>query len=417
MNEAGSAGSAPKPSPVVLRRAIWAVVAVFATNGFMFANWASRIPAARDALHLTADRLGLVLLAAAVGALVGLPLSGLVVERLGARRALQTFASTYAFGVAVIAAGIALPSVAVLVVGLVLTGIGSGVWDAAMNLEGGVVERLRGRSLMPRFHAGFSFGTMAGAGTGALAARAHLPFAVHLAIAASITLVAALLAVRSFLPDAGLDVTGTRASGTARAQGRRALGAWRESRTLLVGVLVFAAAVTEGAANDWLSIAVVDGFRTHEEVGALSFGLFVTAMTGMRLAGTGLLDRYGRIVVLRLVGGLALVGLLVFGLAPNLPLALVGVTLWGAGAALGFPVGMSAASDEPVRAPLRISVVATMGYSAFLAGPPLLGFLAAHVGYRHALLAIAVPVVLGLLVVRSAAPLGATAPTAATLSE
>jgi len=87
----------------------------------------------------------------------------------------------------------------------------------------------------------------------------------------------------------------------------------------------------------------------------------------------------------------------------------VGVLLWGMGAALGFPVGMSAASDDPSRAPARVAVVATIGYSAFLAGPPLLGLLAEHVGYRHALLAIAVPVLIGLLVIPAARPL----PTAA----
>jgi len=107
-----------------------------------------------------------------------------------------------------------------------------------------------------------------------------------------------------------------------------------------------------------------------------------------------------------LVFHLALVGLLVFGLVPDdlLWLALVGAVLWGMGAALGFPVGMSAASDDPLRAAARVSVVSTIGYSAFLAGPPLLGLLAHEVGYRHALLAIAVPIVVGLLVVNAAAP-------------
>lgn len=410
MSESGPV-AAEVVSPARIRRAAWAVVAVFVANGFMFANWASRVPTARDALDLSPSRLGLVLLAASVGALIGLPLSGLVVERLGARRALVTFAVVDTLGMSVIGAGIALPSVVVLVVGLVLAGLGSGVWDASMNLEGGVVERVHGRSLMPRFHAGFSFGTMAGAGAGALASWAGIPFGLHLVIAAAVTLAAVLVAVRSFLPDAAVGREDPPESSSARAQGRRAVATWRESRTLLIGVLVFAAALTEGAANDWLSISIVDGFHAREAVGALGFGLFVTAMTVMRLGGTALLDRHGRIAVLRLVAALALGGLLIFGLAPNLPIALVGVALWGAGAALGFPVGMSAASDDPARAPMRISVVATIGYGAFLAGPPLLGFLAAQVGYRHALLALAVPVALGLVVVRAAAPLEPTAAT------
>src|SRR5674476_465455 len=112
-----------------------------------------------------------------------------------------------------------------------------------------------------------------------------------------------------------------------------------------------AAALTEGSANDWVSLAVVDGFGTSNAVGAVAFAVFVTAMTGMRLLGTDLLDRWGRVLVLRLCAALSLVGLLVFALAPTLWLAAIGVVAWGMGAALGFPVGMSAAADDPRRAP------------------------------------------------------------------
>jgi len=125
----------------------------------------------------------------------------------------------------------------------------------------------------------------------------------------------------------------------------------------------------------------------------------------MRWFGTALLDRRGRVTVLRICAVLSLVGLLVFALAGPLWLAVVGIVLWGAGAAFGFPVGLSAAADDPKRAPARVSVVATVGYSAFLAGPPLIGLLAQHVGYRHALLVVVAPIVLGLLVVSAAAPL------------
>ena len=207
----------------------------------------------------------------------------------------------------------------------------------------------------------------------------------------------------------GLASAASPAAANATGGARHAFGAWLEPRTLLIGLVVLGAALTEGSANDWVGLAVVDGFHQENAVGALTFGLFVTAMTGMRLLGTGLLDRYGRIAVLRLCALLSITGLLIFGLVPTLPLALVGVVLWGAGAALGFPVGMSAASDDPVRAAARVSVVSTIGYTAFLAGPPLLGLLAAHVGYRHALLAIAAPVIIALFVLPAAAPL----PTAA----
>jgi len=394
-----------------------AVFVVFVLNGFNFASWAARIPAVRDALSLTGAEVGVLLLIGSIGSLAALPLSGLVVTRLGASRTVVAFAVANVAGLLVAAAGVALGEMVVVGAGLVLFGIGTGVWDAAMNLEGAFVEQRLGRTVMPRYHAGFSVGTMVGAGVGAVAAALHTSVLAHLAVVLLASLVGVVWAVRGFLPSAhgGSDGAAGTVEGPGDAGGaRRAFGAWLEPRTLLVGLVVLAAALTEGAANDWVSLAVVDGFHQSHAAGALTFGLFVTAMTGMRLLGTGLLDRYGRITVLRLCGALSMVGLLIFGLVPWLPLALVGVVLWGLGAALGFPVGMSAASDDPVRAPARVSVVSTVGYSAFLAGPPLLGLLAEHVGYRQALLAIAVPVVIGLVVVRAAAPLAPTADQAPT---
>ena len=124
----------------------------------------------------------------------------------------------------------------------------------------------------------------------------------------------------------------------------------------------------------------------------------------MRFLGTWLLDRFGRVAVLRLCTALAIAGLAIFCLVPNLPIALGGAVLWGMGAALGFPVGMSAASDEPMKAAARLSVVSTIGYTAFLVGPGVLGLLADAVGTRNSLLVILVPLVVGLLVIPAARP-------------
>ncbi|BDZ41229.1 MFS transporter [Paraoerskovia sediminicola] len=405
-----------------VRRATWAVIAVFFLAGFAFANWASRLPAVRDVLGLSEAQMGLTLLFVAIGSMAALPLSGVIVDRIGASRAVLGFAVVntvgFVLGVLAIDAG----SLLMLRGSLLLVGIGTGVWDAAMNLEGAAVEQRLGRAIMPKFHAGFSFGTVAGAGVGALAAWAHVPLTVHLISAVVVGLVGVALAVRWFLPPE--EVAGSApgptsaegadpatAAGTVSAEvpegavGTRARSAWTEPRTLLIGVVVLAAALTEGAANDWVSLAVVDGFGTSDAVGAVGLAVFLTAMTGMRLLGTGLLDRYGRVPVLRLSAGLAAAGLLVFGLVPNLWVAMLGVVLWGMGAALGFPVGMSAASDDPRRAARRVSVVATIGYSAFFVGPPLIGFLAEHVGYREALLVITIPLVVGLFVAGAARPL------------
>jgi cyanate permease len=77
--------------------------------------------------------------------------------------------------------------------------------------------------------------------------------------------------------------------------------------------------------------------------------------------------------------------------------ALTGALLWGVGASLGFPVGMSAAADDPERAAVRVSVVSSIGYTAFLAGPPLIGLLAGHSGILMALFVVVGALVLALL--------------------
>ncbi len=414
-------------APHAVRAASLAVFVVFAVAGFGFASWASRIPFVRDGLDFSEEQMGLLLLTGAVGSLIALPLSGMISARLGAARTVLLFAVISSVGYVLVSFGVQAGTPLWARVGLFVAGVGVGVWDAAMNLEGATVEQHLGRSIMPRYHAGFSVGTVAGAGIGSVVAHAQVPLTWHLSTVMAIDVVLVVLCVRAFLPTHGVDgaadtieaarvaaeahVTDAAADpATAVEPGhghslRDTLATWREPRTLLIGLVVLAAALTEGAANDWVSLAVYDGFGTTEGVGALGLAVFLAAMTGARLAGTALIDRIGRVPVLRLSGLAALVGVSVFAVVPSLWIALLGVVVWGAGAALGFPLGMSAASDDPRRAALRVSVVSTIGYSAFFVGPALIGFLAAHTGYRLALLVIAVPVAIGLLVAGAAKPL------------
>jgi MFS family permease len=149
-------------------------------------------------------------------------------------------------------------------------------------------------------------------------------------------------------------------------------------------------AFAEGSAEDWLALASVEGHGVDKPTGAMVFVIFVTAMTFGRLAGPRVLDRYGRVPVLRASAVLAILGLLVFIAVPVLWVAIAGVALWGLGSALGFPTGMSAAADDPRTAAARVSVVATIGYLAFLVGPPVIGFLGEHFGLLNALLLVAV---------------------------
>ncbi len=391
-------------SSTVVHAALRATYAAFIGSGFAFASWASRIPQVRDAFELTPSRLGLVLLAMALGAVIALPISGPVVARLGSSRTVASMALLLAFGLGLTAVG-SLIGVLPVVVGLFLLGFANGAWDVAMNVQGALVERHLGRWVMSRFHAGFSVGTVAGALLGAAAVALGVPVTAHLLAVAVVIALTVPAAARRFLADHDMAVDGTdRESRTATSD---TLAAWSEPRTLLIGVFVLAFAFAEGTANDWISVALIDGYGASAAVGTLAFAAFLAAMTAGRWFGPVLLDRYGRVRVVRTLTILALVGLLLFVFGPSMPAAFAGALLWGFGVSLGFPVGMSAGADDPAKAAVRVSVIASIGYCAFLAGPPLIGILGEETTVLRALVAVAALLAVAVLVAGALRPLAA----------
>ncbi|WP_367188086.1 sugar MFS transporter [Cellulomonas sp. 73-92] len=292
-----------------------------------------------------------------------------------------------------------------------------------------------GRTVIPTFHAAFSLGAMAGSALGALASRAGVPLVVQMPAVVAVAVGARLAALPGALLPRTADEAdedrehhehdedragglGEVAGPVAPVRGRgftAALDPWKERRTLLIGVVVLAASLSEGSANNWLSLAVVDGFHAPEASGGLVLGLFVGAMTAVRVLGTRLIDRFGRVTVLRVSGVASLLGLLAFGLVPSLPLAAAGVALWGFGAALAVPIGIAAASDDPRRAAGRVAAVSVFSSVASITAPPLLGLAAESMGARHALLLVTVAMVASVAVagqVRRSRP----APVRATLA-
>lgn len=373
---------------------------VFAINGFALASWMARVPDVKQTLALSPGQLGIMLLAVSVGSLFGLPVAGRVAHRIGAANTVRLGATLALPGLALAAAAVAAhTSMFWVMPGLFLVGLGSGTWDVAQNLEGTIIERALGRAIMPWFHAGFSGGTVLGALVGAGLTWLGVPPAWHLGAVVVLGAVGIAWGTSRFLP--AFDDTTERPDAGAPAKAR---SAWTEPRTLLIGLMVLAAAFAEGTANDWMAVAFSEGHGLGNAVGVVALAVFLTFMTAGRILGTGLLDRYGRVAILRILFVAAVVGcaLVVFG---NPVVAFAGAAVWGLGASLGFPVGMSAAADDPARAPLRLSVVTTIGYGAFLAGPPLLGFLGDHIGVLHALLVVGTVSILAIAVVPVAAPL------------
>lgn len=385
--------TSPTAAPARSRRELvaWrnAIFAVFVLSGLAMATWVARIPGVRDDLGLGKDpsAVGLLILGMSAGAILGLALSSPVLVRFGPHKAMFGALTIAAAGTAVLGLGSTVfHSVPTVAVGLILLGFGNGMLDVMMNVEGTAVEREIGKTLMPLMHACFSLGTVIGAGIGAAAAALHIGVAWHL-LGIAVVLVAGIAVAIRFIPrEAELgDEQDAKPRVPFGERMRAALAVWADWRLILIGVVMLGMAFGEGSANDWISLAVVDGHGQANSTGAVVFGCFVAAMTVGRVAGGPIVDRIGRVNAIRITAGMGVAGLLLFILGGPMWVVVIGTVLWGLGVSLGFPLGMSAAADGARNPAARVSAVAIIGYCAFLVGPPVIGFLGKDFGLLNAL--------------------------------
>lgn len=358
---------------VHVRRPAVSTGLLFGCNGFLFATWVTRIPAIRDQVAASTAELGIALFCLAVGALITMPVSGALCRRWGSA-AVCTACVTWC--------AVTLPLVALtgspvwLSLALFALSLGYGTWDVAMNVHGHYVESAARRILMPRFHAAWSAGSLAGAGVGVLAAWVGTAPLLHFTGASASVLAVGLAGTRGFLPAA-------RMASATEGGGRRRTGL--TAPLVLIGLLTTCATLGEGAAADWLALFLVDGRGTSDGLGAAGFTAFTVMMLLGRAAGTDVVERLGRVRALRSAGVVTALGVALLLLAPNVPLAFTGAMLWGLGISIVFPTAMSAAGDSGNSPESAIAVVSTIGYGGFLIGPPMVGFLASGIGLAGAL--------------------------------
>ncbi|SDR97509.1 Fucose permease [Paraoerskovia marina] len=394
----------------VVTRARYSLLALFTLMGMLFSSWLTRLPSLRVDLGIGSAELGALLIFGAVGALAAVLVTGTIVTRFGSRAVMLVATAGNLVGFGLIAAAAAAGDARLFVVGALINGMCGAGTNIPINLNAAVIEQHVGRAILPHFHAAFSIGAALGTLAGAAFSAAHVSAAVHITV---ISLVVALARFLLIPAASALQPPPLRHSasddGAPRPRGgvalRTALAAWAEPRTVLIGLVVLAGSLSEGSAGNWLSIAVVDGFDEREAVGSLAYGTFIVSMTVFRILGARVIDRYGRVTVLRTSGIASLAGLMLFAFAPSLPLAWVGIVFWGFGAALGVPISIAAASDEPTRAAARVSVVTSFSSMAQLAAPPVLGLLVETIGGRYALGSIAIALLLSILLAGQVAPL------------
>lgn len=370
-----------------LARWRWAVSAAFALGGITVSAWGPRLPDIKASLGVGTGTIGLLLAGVTVGALAGLLASTPVLLLLGSRRALAGALLLIAAALGVMGLALAVASVPLLAVAFVITGAGIGVLDVLINVEGSAVEHAAGRTLMPMMHGAWSLGAAAGSGIGAACAALGFTPAAQFA-GEAVVIAAAAFAVAAGVPHGNRAPAGQPKRNRAEAL-RQWLRGWLDWRLLLIGLVMLGCELGEGSANSWLPLAARNNHGQSASAAALFLTVFAACEALSRIFAGPVVDRLGRVRTTQVTTALGTVGIVAFILVGNAWIALAGVALWAVGVSMGFPLGMSAAAESGPDPAARISVVASIGYMANIAGPPLIGGLAQSVGLLNALWAIA----------------------------
>jgi MFS family permease len=367
-----------------LRRTRLLVTAFFALDGFLFANWVVRVPAVKAHVGASAGTLGLALLGISAGAVVTMMFAGALCSRFGNAPIIVGSATLMSLA---LMAPARVATVAALAAVLVAFGAGFGGLNVAMNSSAvGIAARLR-RPIMPSFHAAYSLGGLSGAVVGGalagvLGASTQLTgvgaFGLVLTACGGPLLlrlereIATTTEVAPLAPDA----TDSRPGVVSRP---RAVVA-------VFGLIALCSSYGEGAMGDWGALHLRTDLHTSVGLAAAGYASFSAAMVVGRLSGSAMLRRAGRTFVLAAGALTAAAGMLLAALAPDLVLAIVGFLLVGLGLANLFPAAVGEAGA--LAGPGGVAAASVIGYSGFLAGPPLIGFLAQRVGLPAALTSI-----------------------------
>ena len=344
----------------MLRPARLAVTVVFFASGAAYGSWVARVPALQEGLDATKSELGLALFGVAAGAIVMLPVAGWLSARLGSRRVTQAGLLGVALSLPLI--GLA-PSLLTLTLAFALFGATGAALDLAMNAHGVAVEGRYARPILSSFHAAFSLGGLAGAGAGGIAAALEISPPAQF-LGASLAILVIGVWSRAHLLPGHVDVAPGPVYGKPSAE------------LVALAAIAFAGLLAEGATGDWSGVYLNDTLGTGEGAATIAFIGFSITMTLGRLVGDKLTARFGPPLLTRGAGLLGAVGISATLLSGNPVVAAVGFACLGAGLSTVIPTVFRAAGAAGSSAGAGIAAVSTVGYTAFLVGPPAIGFLA-----------------------------------------
>jgi MFS family permease len=376
-------------SPSAIHKARWAIALTFLVHGSIVGSWVPHIPLAKDRLDVGTGIFGMALLAIALGAIIAMPLSGALINRYGS--ASITTVTGIAMCLTFILPPLA-PDLPTFLAAAVFFGASIGSMDVAMNAHGVAVEKAMRRPTMSLLHGAFSLGALAGSLLGALLLR-MMSENSHVFLASALCLASFLLFIRFFLP-------------TAIDKGQSGQGfAWPTRATIGLGILCFLALVAEGAVVDWSGLMLRERFQLEAGTAALGFAAFAAGMSLSRFLGDRLRVHLGATRLVRGSAFLMALGLAVALIVPLPAIAIAALAVAGIGIGNAVPILFAGGGRLEPDAPGRgIAAVTTLGYAGFLAGPPIIGFVAEFTGLT---LALGLVVLASLIIAASARAAGA----------
>lgn len=351
---------------------------IFFICGLGISSWAPMVPFAKERLGLNDESLGWLLLLLGAGALVMMPLTGILIHRSGSRVVMLCAALLLSVLLPLL---IIIPSLAGLAIALFFFGAAVGMIDVAMNTQAVQVQNLKGKPIMSSFHGLYSVGGLAGSiGLGLLIKTGLSPVTAAVTIATAMTFIAVtqfknLLAVKAE-KEAQQKFTITTDTVTAK------WFSWLNVSVIFLGAMCFITFLAEGALLDWSAVFLRETRHVDEALTGMGYAAFSIAMAVMRLLGDGIISKLSEKTVVFRGSIIAAAGMALAIISPWLVLTLFGFMLVGIGAANIVPVFFSAAGRlKNIPAAVAIPAVTTMGYAGQLAGPAVLGFIA----YRFSL--------------------------------
>jgi MFS family permease len=355
-----------------------AVKTAFFLNGFVYANWVSRLPRIQEQYDADNGTIGVVLLSMSLGAVVAMPFTGWLIIKNGSR--LISLASLLIFCLLIPLIPFMAGLVSLIALYFII-GISTGMLDVSMNAQAVMVEQQYRRPIMTTFHAFFSIGMALGAWCGSLFAELKIELSDHLLIVSAASLFAVVWTSFNLIRDK-----------PHATQGMEGPLFRMPDKTLIgIGIIAFCCMMGEGAISDWSVNYMENVALASQVIAPIALSGFALAMTLGRLMGDRFRAMWGDSMLIVYGGLISTAGISTVLLFPFPYVAICGFFLVGVGLSTIVPIAYSIAGNtKHLPSGVGLAMVTTVGYSGFLFGPPLIGFISDVSSLRIGLLVVAI---------------------------